>query len=218
MQGRRPSPGEPRMPHRATPAGCAGVPVGHGRAVLAAGMGEPRRPLAAPRSAHDHTGRTAARVGPQTATPSTALGHTRRHSARKKRERRGEEGREEGRRLTTATDLSTMAAVTPRREHESGGGGVFGEGERARWRGAMGARLWGAVGVRCGRRLGKTALTSGTHGRWRWRMGRARTLARGSAKGGGRPRLGHMLGRLGEAGWVTQVRWASFSLSIFFSL
>jgi hypothetical protein len=59
----------------------------------------------------------------------------------------------------------------------------------------MEARLWGDVDVRHDRMrgLGKTALTSGPHGRWRWRLGRARALGFG---GGGGP---HCAGRAAHA-------------------
>jgi hypothetical protein len=85
--------------------------------------------------------------------PSTTSGHTHRRSARKKRERHGEEGREQGRRLTTATNLSMTAAATPWREHRSHGGGGFGEGREregeGQWGcgfGASGRQAWEAVG------------------------------------------------------------------------
>jgi hypothetical protein len=83
----------------------------------------------------------------------------------------------------------------------------------------MEARLWGDVDVRHDRMrgLGKTALTSGPHGRWRWRLGRARALGfggggwaalrragrtrawAGAQRGRGRCGLG-LLGRGREAG------------------
>jgi hypothetical protein len=61
---------------------------------------------------------------------------------RKKRESRGEEGREEGRRLTPATNLSMTTAATPRREHGSGGGDGFGKGREREGEGGVFGATW----------------------------------------------------------------------------
>jgi hypothetical protein len=68
----------------------------------------------------------------------------------------------------------------------------------------MGARLWGDVGVRHDRMrgLGKTALTSGPHGRWRRRLGRARALGFGGGGGVGRTAPGGPRTRVGWPGLV----------------
>jgi hypothetical protein len=156
------------------------------------------------------------RQAARTTTPSTT-------PTRKKRESHGEEGREEGRRLTPATNLSMTTTATPRREHGSGGGDDFGEGERARGRGAMGCGFWGDVGGGWGRGTeSRTRRDDGRGGpcggglrggpRWsggaRWRLGQCLHAARVGGRGAprqvgqvGRERKWAGVGRRAEVGW-----------------
>jgi hypothetical protein len=103
-------------------ASRAGPPrwVGHAgwpkAAALATSTGEPRRPRARVNRAGCWPHR-----GTHTTTPSTGPVHTRRRSARKKRERCGEEGREEWERLTMTTNPSTTTARGAANQHNDSG-------------------------------------------------------------------------------------------------